>query len=478
VTGPRKRAAAVTSAAVLLGLLVPAGRAYTAAPVALDADPVLRQLVAQALQRRPELEQAHAVVDAGRERVPQVGALPDPSVSFGIQNDGFTSIQVGRMETSWLFLMASQTFPWFGKRGLREDVAQSQAAEVETGLTRAELTIRAEVTRAYVDLVLARDEIDLLSRLETLWTQSEGAARTRYEAGDGAQSDLLRAQLERARLKQRRALLEAEERRRVDVLDRLRGEPAGAPVATGLHLLELADPIVPSLNQSVADAEARSPELKRAALQVQESRQATDLSRRELYPDVTVTAGVMPRGGLDPMWQAGVSLNLPVWSASKQRRQIAERQALTRGASAGREAINHLLAQRVSERVRLLGAMVESNRLYRSGILIQSEATVASTLAQYRVGRVPFASVLEAVAAYVNDIEGFLTSIVATQRIVIAMDEISLDEVVPAPAGGMGSPSMSAGGGVTTRPTASAGGASAGGSGSGTEVGGSSMSRM
>jgi hypothetical protein len=121
--------------------------------------------------------------------------------------------------------------------------------------------------------------------------------------------------------------------------------------------------------------------------------------------------------------------------------------------------------------------MVESNRLYRSGILVQSEATVTSTLAQYRVGRVPFASVLESVAAYVNDVEGFLRSIVAAQRIVIAMDEVSLEDAAPASSAGMGAPSMTAGGGEPG-PTASATGASNTAMGGGAEAGASGMSRM
>jgi outer membrane protein TolC len=171
--------------------------------------------------------------------------------------------------------------------------------------------------------------------------------------GDGPELDLLRSQLERTRLKQRRYLLEAEERRRLDVLNRLRGEPSGAPIVTNLHLLDVADPVVPSMEQALADAEARSPELKRAALQIQESRQATDRSRRDYYPDVTVTAGVTPRGGLEPMWQAGLSLNLPIWGSSKQAPLIRERKAVARATGADQEVIRRLLAQRVQERIRL-----------------------------------------------------------------------------------------------------------------------------
>ena len=442
---------------------------------AFEDDPTLQGIIAQALQHRPELEQARSAVAAGRERVPQAEAMPDPSLSLGIQNDGFRSIQVGRMETSWLFVMASQTFPWFGKRGLRGAVAESQVGQLQAAQSRVELSVRAEVTRAYLDLVLARDELDLLGKLESLWTQSEGTARARYESGDGAQSDLLRAQLERSRLRQRRWLLEAEERRRLDVLDSLRGEPPGAPIATDMHLMDLADPIVPEIERAIADARSQSPEVKWTALQEQESRGAIDLARRDRFPDITVTAGVMPRGGLEPMWQAGMSVNLPVWAASKQRRAIGEREALAHGAAAAHESVAHLLARRVGERIRVLGALVQSNRLYRSGILIQSEATVASTLAQYRVGRVPFSAVLEALAAYVSDVEGFLQSIAETQRVATAQAEISLADPGPAAGSGMGSPAMSGGAGAS----AGAAGRGAVGAPAGAgDSGGSGMSRM
>ena len=61
---------------------------------------------------------------AERERVPQAGALPDPVLSLGIQNDGFDEIMIGKMETSFYQVMLSQGLPWPGKRGLRTDVAR------------------------------------------------------------------------------------------------------------------------------------------------------------------------------------------------------------------------------------------------------------------------------------------------------------------------------------------------------------------
>jgi outer membrane protein TolC len=208
-------------------------------------------------------------------------------------------------------------------------------------------------------------------------------------------------------------------------------------------LAELPDPAVPDVDQAISAAEAQSPELKKAILLGEQADRRVDLAKKERWPDVTVSAGVMPRwGGFEPMWTAGLAFNLPVWSAQKQSRAIVENQARGQVARHGAEVIRQLLQQRVRERAEILQSFLESNHLYRSGLLVQSEATVASTLAQYQVGRVSFASILEALAGYVADVNGFYDSVAAAQQIAIAEREISLDAPTGAAGGGMGSPAM------------------------------------
>jgi len=114
-------------------LLVPSAKRAWAVPTvessASNAGPVER-LVSEALDSNPDYARAKAAAEADRERVPQVGALPDPILSLGIQNDSFTAIKIGEAETSWYWIVASQAFPWFGKQGLRRDVATLPAASL------------------------------------------------------------------------------------------------------------------------------------------------------------------------------------------------------------------------------------------------------------------------------------------------------------------------------------------------------------
>lgn len=433
----------------------------------LSSDSLLAGLIREALGHRPELTQAQAAVEADYARVPQAAALPDPVLSLGIQNDGFKRLQIGQMETSWWSIGAAQTFPWHGKRGLRARTQTLAALQSETDLERTRLSVQAEVERAYVDLLLVRDQFRILGRLESLWVQAEGLTRSRYEAGDGAQSDIIRSQLERGRLKQQRWSLTAEERRRLAELNRSVGRPLEGSITTTLSLAEILDPTLPDSAAAEADALARTPELRKARLVVEQSEVLVSLAKRDYFPDLTVAGGIMPRGAaFEPMWQASLSIPIPLWAGSKQSRAVGEYRLRKEAAAGGAEVTLRLVRQRLDERRALLAALLETNQLYRSGLLVQSEATVSSATAQYKVGRVPFASVLEALSGYLGDLVGFYESVAASQRIDIAQRELSLDPVAGPAIGAPGSGSMpgSSGAGGPSAPAGNATGARGAGS--------------
>jgi outer membrane protein TolC len=460
----------IAAVAVLL-LLAPSARAAgeggAAAPTVLPDDPVLAKLIEESLGARPELKQASERLRAERERIPQAGALPDPTVTLGLQNDGFGELMIGKMESSYYQLMLSQGLPWPGKRGFRTDLARLAAEQAEAGLERTRLSTEADVRRGYLELLLVRDRLALLGEIESIWQKSSGVAQARYESGEGAQSDVLRAQLELNRIKQRRWALQSDERVRVQGLNRVRGRPLDEQIPTAANVREQKLPVLLDAEAAFADAEARSPELKQARLEAASAETGLALARRDRYPDLAVSAAIMPRGGdFEPMWQAGVSFNLPVWSWRKQWRAVAENEARSSAAALGASTVEQLLRLSVAERRSTLATILETVKLYREGLLVQSEATAESTLAQYRVGRVTFASVLEANAGFVNDKEGLLLAIADALRIAIADAEVSL-------AGGGGS--LAAGGvGGTSVPGAGATGGGAGGAKGGATSGGAS----
>jgi len=409
-------------------------------------DASLARLIEEAEAASPEIAQARAEVAAERTRIPQAGAMPDPTLTLGIQNDGFGGIEIGTMETSYLSVGLTQPFYWPGKRGLREQVATFEARRAEARLARTRLDLEGRVRRAWLGLLLVRGQGDLLEEQERLWAKAEQAARSRYESGQVPQSDLLRAQLERSRLAQRKFALAAESEVRTAELNRLRQHPLEESVPLTSRLADLLDPELPAESEAQADAEARSPELRAASLGMEQAGRRAELARKERLPDFAVTAAVMPRFGLQPMWQLGVSVGLPIFSGQKQNRAVDENDHRRMGEGQGAEAVKQILRLRTRERQSALAALNRTNQEYRTRILILSAAAARSTLAQYEVGRVPFAAVLEALAGYVSDRQSHLASIADAHLVDIAQREVSLD-----------APASMAGGGATAMPGTSAG---------------------
>ena len=426
-------------------------------------DAVLQNLLDDAAAANPEVAQARAAVEAESARIPQAGALPDPSLSLGIQNDGFRRINIGTMDTSFFSIQLTQPLFWPGKRGLRGQVASLEKRRSEARLERAVLDLEGRVRRAYLGLLLVRAQVDLLAEQEQLWLQAEQTARARYEAGQVPQSDLLRAQLERARLQQRRWALEAEASTRLAEPNRLRVRPLDEPVQTSAHLADTADPAVLAEAAAQQDALDRSPEILLSTLGVEQAGRRLELARKEKLPDFAVTAAIMPRGGLEPMWQVGFSIGLPIFSGSKQNRAVDESAQRQVGEVQGAEALRQILRLRTHERLTTLVALNRTNQQYRSQVLVLSAAAARSTLSQYEVGRVPFASALEALSGYITDRVSYLGSIADAQLIAIAQKEVSLDPV-PSLGGGAAGPM-----GSTSTTAASAGAAAAGNQMGGTE---------
>lgn len=406
-------------------------------------DPVLRSLLREAVANNPQLAAATRAAEAEEEKISQAGSLPDPLLSLGYQNDGFKRFEIGRMETTWGTIMASQAFPYPGKRKLREDVVSANAEAARAGVERIRLTLEADLRRAYVGLLLVRGQKALQKEQELIWKQAEGVAKARYETGQGSQLDLLRAQLERMKAAQQALRLESEDRARVIELDRLAGRPLDSSIETTATLESMHPPTVPPREVAIKQAEDRSPELHSSRHHIMHAASRVELAKLDLRPDFAMSAGIMPRGALEPMWQVGFSVSIPLYSRTKQRRAIAENEALRKSEESNLDDQRRRLAQATEQRLAALETSTRILGLY-APVLVQSKAAFESALAQFETGRAPFLSVLEVLNGYIQDRAAFLKEQADAQGLAIALDEAN-----PGPAAPIGN-SMQASGRVAS----------------------------
>jgi len=113
-------------------------------------------------------------------------------------------------------------------------------------------------------------------------------------------------------------------------------------------------------------------------------------------------------------------------SGPKQSRNASENEARRVANQQNGDEVEQVLRLRVQERQAALASLSDTAKVYQSGLLQQSEATIDSTLSQYAVGKVSLVSVLEANANYLNDVDGYLQTLADAQRVQIDAGEISL----------------------------------------------------
>ena len=421
--------------AIALTLVLYAGSLHAAETTSVPPpDPLLVSLIEEALARNPDVLAAQEAVDAARNRPAQARSLPNPMLSVAYTNDGW-SPTLGTQDMTTLAFMWGQDLPYPGKRALRGNILAREADQVEQQLERTKLGVVARVKRAYYALMLSRELLDLIREQEEVWKQIEGVARARYVVGQGAQQDVLRVQIEVTRIEQLRTEQQAEIQVRGAELNRLLNRPATSPLETKARLA--LGRFEGGLDDTVERLSGISPELKSAGVGVERAALAVALARKEFKPDFSVQAGYMNRGGLDPMWQAGIGVSVPLYR-KRLSAGLAEATAQVRSMERLAESVRLQLRFRTQERFAQLTATERIAELYNRGIIPQDRMSVDAAVANYQTGKVPFIAVLEALTTLYSDRATHLGLLANHERIRASLEEASLEETSSMAAGASG----------------------------------------
>jgi len=355
-------------------------------------------LLVIARQANPDYASMRYEAQAAAERVTPAGALPDPKfrtelrdiTKMGEQSPTLSPSDVG--STRYLLM---QDIPWFGKRGLKRDIAAFEA-EGSQGKARtgwAELAAKVKVAHAqryylHHNEKLTQEILDLLTRLEQI-------AQGRYANGLAAQQDVIRAQIEQTMLQDELLALESE-RRQVDArLNALLARPASAPLAPPERLRPLAEPA--QLDYAVLEERVRTsnPLLFAEDARLKAAEKTRELTYKNRYPDFTVGLSPIQYQSAIKEWELMVEINIPLQQASR-RAQEREAEAMLSAARSRKEAAANQVLSELAENLAGIEAARRSGQLATTRLLPQGELTFNSALAGYENGKVDFATLLDA----------------------------------------------------------------------------------
>jgi cobalt-zinc-cadmium efflux system outer membrane protein len=310
--------------------------ASTAQAGPLTYDQALREAVANA----PGAAAARAGIVAAGADARAAGTLPDPRLSFGLDNfpvSGPPAFTFGGDNMTMARVGVQQDVPNLAKRHAAQAQARATITTVEASQASRLRQIRLGAGSAWIDLAYAERRLGAMDSTLRALRALPVAARTAAASGAARPAQTLGADQAIAALEDRRDELVSAVARARAMLTRWTG--AQAPEAIG---------DIPGLDFEPARlriALDRHPDILSADAGVSRAQADVSAARAEKRPDWGFEVAYQRR---DPrygdMVSAGVSMTLPLFARSRQDPRIAARQAAATQADAEREDARRELA--------------------------------------------------------------------------------------------------------------------------------------
>lgn len=356
----------------------------------------LETVVSNALRNRGEIAAAQARAESLAQRPAIVGALEDPMISPSIDHYPFDMMdEEGGRRYDWS-ISVEQRFPLSGVRGHRRRVAKADAARAVAEVDRASLDVVSQAQRAFFMLRERRQMKDVLTRQLALARQVVDSAAARYSSGSGSQADVLRAEVETARVEAAQRSLASQIRAAESMLNVNMGLPPASVIGDLSYTTLVAE--LPSRASVEQTALSTRPELRVGEAEVERAQAEIDVMRSMYKPMATIRAGRASTMAEGPGAMLMIGVSVPIWRGSLSA-GVAEARSMERMARADLEAMKLMVTGEVAAAREEVQAARETVRSLEVEIIPRAGAAVDAALAAYSSGQGSLVSVIDASGA-------------------------------------------------------------------------------
>ena len=375
---------------LVLALLIASTPATSAAQVRELPSPLgLGDVVRLASERRDEIEAARARVRAGEARPTIVSALADPMISPSLDHLPFML-----NGANWSVTIEQQ-FPLSGIRGHRRASALADLDRLRADTNRATLDVGAQAANAFLMLMERRRTEALIAEQLTFAREVVTAANARYASGTAPQSDVLRAEVEVARLEALARALGGEVRAAEAMLNASLALETDRPVPP-LAPLALAQPVPPW--PVIKSAMTSRPELVAGRAEIARAEADVEVMRDMFKPMATIRTGPAYTMTDGTGWMAMVGVSLPIWR-SKLRAGVAEAEAMRAMSEADLRAMTRMIEGDAAAALSQVRAARDRQLAITADVLPRARMAIEPAVAGYTSGQLPLVSVIEGVQA-------------------------------------------------------------------------------
>ena len=351
----------------------------------------LEDCLSLAMEKNPLILSAGEQYQASLARIRSARAFPQPSLD--VDSDLMPSVGDLRGADE-RYVGVSQTIPFPGRTWLQGRVAQEESTETlaDTDLLRDEISF--QVKTAFYGVLLAETLLDHAEQNLELTQDFVLMTEVKYEAGDLAQVELVRARLEEAKAASEVRVKENDLRLARARMNFLLARESTAP----LELRgELKTPkVAVDLPKLTRQAMGARPEMRR----IEASLNRESLIKKQGYlsylPDLDVGLAKHRQTGESDTWDMTFSLALPLFFWQPLRGEISEANANYRGLQEEAAHLRNSISLEVQEAYVSLSAAEDQIRLFEEGILGQAQEAYEMYQFAYQQGEIEAIDLIDA----------------------------------------------------------------------------------
>jgi len=349
----------------------------------------LGDVIRLASERRDEIQAARARTRAGEARPTIVSALQDPMISPSLDHLPF---MLGGADVS---VTIEQQIPLSGIRGHRRASALADVDRLRSEASRTTLDVGLQAVNAFLMVQERRRTAALVTEQLSFARDVVSAANARYASGTAPQSDVLRAEVEVARLEAFARALVSEVHGAEAMLNTSLALDVESPVPP-FAPLAVAQP--PPSWSAIKTALSSRPELAAGRAEVVRAEADIQVMRDMFRPMATIRTGPSYTMSDGKGWMAMVGVSLPIWRG-KLRAGVAEAQAMRAMSEADLRAMTRMIEGEAAVAVNRLHATRDRHTALTTDVLPRARLAIEPAVAGYTSGRIPLVSVIEAVQA-------------------------------------------------------------------------------
>jgi outer membrane protein, heavy metal efflux system len=364
-----------------------------------DKPLILDDLIEEGLANNPQLQSFYTKTQADLAKVPQAGSLPDPLVSLNLLNLPTDNYVFDQEPMTGKQVAVKQKFPFPGKLGLKENIAQKGADVSDANWQELRIQLVRNIKLSYYDLYYVDEAISTTEKNRDLLVEFVKIAEQKYAVGSGIQQDVLKAQVEHSKMIDRLIKLEQNresiEARLNALLNRKASQPFAKTRKIAYNELKLVQDDLEALTTG------NRPLFKAWISRIEQSEERIALAKKQYMPDFSIFAAYTQRdelqtglGGAD-FFSAGITLELPLYFWRKQRKRVEETQLLRQSVEQRYMDIKSQTFSKLDDAITELYKNNKRLELYKTSIVPQASQSLQSAMIGYQTDKVDFLTLVD-----------------------------------------------------------------------------------